>query len=275
MPAARSVVDAWRGGGTDHRDDLAGDVDGPGGLAVLVVDDIDGGLLALQPDHRTSEIRPVRPEKPRGPHHVAGSGQPTEYGPLTRQLGTPVGGARRRNIVFGVRSTRVPGKDVVGRDLHHAGPGRCAARGQAGRSAGVDGQRLLLCRLSVVDSGPGRAVYDHVRAMAGDRVGYRGSISHIQPGPVHPGYRLAQGYQGGYQIGAEHAAAPGDQPPRHGLRCQLAAAPGGGPGTAPGCLSGSHQPRLSAYQRTVASRPWRNGTRGEYPIARRALSLRE
>ena len=51
-------------------------------------------------------------------------------------------------------------------------------------------------------------------------------------------------------IGAEHAACACDQPPGHDTRPDPA-----GAGAAPCRRSGSHQARLSAYQRTVASRP--------------------
>src|ERR1039457_6584974 len=60
LPAAGGVVNARRGGGVDQRDDLPGDVGGPGGLAVLVVDDVDGRPLVLELDHGPDEVRPVR-----------------------------------------------------------------------------------------------------------------------------------------------------------------------------------------------------------------------
>ena len=69
------------------------------------------------------------------------------------------------------------------------------ARGQIGRTAGVDGQRLFLGRLGIVNGGPGRAVDDHIRPAAGDRIGDSGAVGDVQAGPAHPGHRLSAGGQ--------------------------------------------------------------------------------
>ena len=270
LPPAGGVVDARRGGGVDQRDDLAGHVDGPGGLAVLVVHHVDRWPPVLELDHRTDEARPVRPVQPRRPDDKARSGQAVEHGPLAGQLGAPVGGARRRDIVLRIRPAGITCEDIVGRDLHEPGAESRTGRGQVRRAASVDGQRLFLGRLGIVDRGPGRAVDDHIRPAARDRIGDSGGVGHVQAGPVHPGHRLAAGGQDGDHVGAEHAASPGDQPPGHDARPDPA---GAGAGLCR--LSGSHQARLPAYQRTVASRPWRNRTLGAYPMARRVLSSRE
>ena len=74
-----------------------------------------------------------------------------------------------------------------------------------------------------------------------------------RPGPRH---RVA----GGYRARAFAPVHPGDQPPGHDTRPDPAAT-----GAAAPCFSGSHQARLAAYQRTVSSRPWRNGTRARTP----------
>ena len=237
---------------------------------MLVVHHVDRWPLALEPDHRADEARPVRPVQPRRPDDKARFRQAVEHGPLASQLGASVGGARRRDVILRIGSAGVSCEDVVGRDLHQAGARCRAARGQVSRTAGVDGQRLFFGRLGIVHGGPGRAVDDHIRPAAGDGIGDGGGVGHVQAGPVHPGDRLAAVGQDGNHVAAEHAASPGDQPPGHDTRSDPA-----GAGAVPCRLSGSHQARLPAYQSTVASRPWRNGTRGAYPIARRALSSRE
>jgi dTDP-4-dehydrorhamnose 3,5-epimerase len=61
LPAAGGVVDARRRGGADQGEDLHGHVDGPGGLAVLVIHHVDRWPPVLQLDHRADEARPVRP----------------------------------------------------------------------------------------------------------------------------------------------------------------------------------------------------------------------
>ncbi len=118
LPAARDMVDARRGGGMDQRDDLPRHIDGPGGLAVLVVHHVDRRPLALELDHRTDEARPVRPVQPRRPDDIARLGQVVEHDPLAGQLGASVGGARRRDVILGIRPGGIPCEDVVGRDLH-------------------------------------------------------------------------------------------------------------------------------------------------------------
>ena len=75
LPAARGMVDARRGRGMDQRDDLRGDVGGPGGLAVLVVHHVDRRPLVLELDHRADEVRPVRPVQPCRPDHIADPGR--------------------------------------------------------------------------------------------------------------------------------------------------------------------------------------------------------
>ena len=82
LPAARGMVDARRGRGSDQREDLPGYVDGPGRLAMLVVDHVDRRALALEPDHRSGEARPVRPVQPRRPDDKARPGQAVEHGTL-------------------------------------------------------------------------------------------------------------------------------------------------------------------------------------------------
>src|SRR6516225_2602889 len=78
LPAAGGVVDARRGRGAGQRDDLPGHIGGPGGLAVLVVDHVDGWPLVLELDHRAGEARPVRPVQPRRPDDKARPGQAVE-----------------------------------------------------------------------------------------------------------------------------------------------------------------------------------------------------
>ena len=114
LPAACGMVAARRGRGVDQRDDLPGHVDGPGGLAVLIVHHVDRGPLVLQLDHRADEARPVRPVQPRRPDDESRFGQAVEHGPLASQLGASVGGARRRDVILGIRSVSIPGEDVIG-----------------------------------------------------------------------------------------------------------------------------------------------------------------
>src|SRR5947208_747824 len=75
LPAARCMVDAGRGRGMDQRDDLPAHVDGPGGLAVLIVHHVDRRPLVLELDHRADEVRPVRSVQPRRPDDIARAGQ--------------------------------------------------------------------------------------------------------------------------------------------------------------------------------------------------------
>ena len=72
---------------------------------MLVIDDIDSGPLALQPDHRTYEIRAVRSVQPGGPHYIAAVavGDQVEYRPFARELAATVGGARCGRIIFLLR----------------------------------------------------------------------------------------------------------------------------------------------------------------------------
>src|ERR1700677_497651 len=134
LPAAGGMVDARRGRGEHQRDDLAGHVHGPGGLPLLVIHHVDRRPLVFQLDHRADEAGPVCPVEPRRPDDIARPGQPAEHGELASQLGASVGGARRRDVIFGVRLASVPGEDVVGRDLHQAGGESHAARRHAGRT---------------------------------------------------------------------------------------------------------------------------------------------
>jgi hypothetical protein len=117
------VVDARVGPGADQRDDLPGHIGGPGRLAVLIVYDVDGRPLVLKLDHRCDETRPVRSVQPCRPDDIARLRQPVEHGPLAGQLGTSVGGTRRRGVILGVRPGRITGEDVIGRDLYQAGAG--------------------------------------------------------------------------------------------------------------------------------------------------------
>jgi dTDP-4-dehydrorhamnose 3,5-epimerase len=82
LPAAGGVVDARRGRRVDQRDDLPGQVGGPGGLAVLVVDHVDGWPLVLELDHRAGEAPPVGPVEPCRPDDKARPGQAVEHGML-------------------------------------------------------------------------------------------------------------------------------------------------------------------------------------------------
>jgi dTDP-4-dehydrorhamnose 3,5-epimerase len=122
LPAAGGVVDAGPGRRADQRDDLPGHVGGPGGLAALVVHHVDRGPLVGEPDHRLDEVWPVRPVQPRRPDDITRPGQAAEHRTLASQLGPPVGGPRRRDVVLGVRPAGIPGENVVGGDLHQAGP---------------------------------------------------------------------------------------------------------------------------------------------------------
>jgi hypothetical protein len=98
----------------DQRDDLPAHVDGPGGLAVLVIHHVDRWPLVLELDHRADEVGTIRPVQPRCPDDIAQAGQPVEHDPLPGQLGASVGGARRRDVILGILSARIPGEDVVG-----------------------------------------------------------------------------------------------------------------------------------------------------------------
>ena len=216
VPAAGGVVDARRGAGVHKRDDLPGHVGRPGGLAMLVDHHVHVRPLALELDHGTDKTRPVRAVEPRRPDHIGRAGQRGEHGPLAGQLGTPVGGARRGHVVLGIGMAGVPGEDVVGGELYQPGAGSRARRGQVRRAAAVDDKRLLLCCLGIVDRCPGRAVDHHVGPGAPDRVGDGGGVGHVKFCAVQPGHGLAAGGQRGHQVGAEHAARPGDKPPRHG-----------------------------------------------------------
>src|SRR5450755_16512 len=228
----------------DQGDDLPGHVSGQGGLAVLVVDDLDGRPPALQRDHRTGEAAPVRPVQPGCTDHVTRVGQGVEHGSLTGQLGTSIGGPRRRDVLLGIRPLGGPGEDVVGRHLHQTRTAGLAGRGDVGCAATVDRQRLLLVRLGIVDAGPGRAVDDHIRPEGGQGRSDGSGIGHIQAGPVQAGYGLPAAAQDGDQLTAQHAAGPGNQPPDHSARpapcgtASLAAASGPGTSSVDTCTTG-------------------------------------
>ena len=206
--------------------------------------------------------------------HAVRTTSPTRAGGRARPARRPAWCARRRcaarDIVLGIRPASVPGENVVGRDLHQAGPSAAQAAARFGRAAALTGERVFLGRLGVVDRGPGRAVDDHVGQPAGDRIGDGGGVGHVQAGPVHPGHRLTAGGQRGDQVGTEHPASPGDQPPGHDTRPDPA-----GTGAALACLSGSHQDRGCPH--TSARSP--PGPGGTGPAARtpspQALSSRE
>ena len=252
------MVDARTGRRTNQGHDLPGHLGGPGGLAILVVDHVDGRTLALQVDHRAHEARPVRPVQPGRPDYVARPGQAAEHRALGRQLGPPVGGPRRWDVVLSVGPLGGPGEDVVGRRLHQAGLHGRAGGGQIGCAAAVHHQRLLLMCLGVVHGGPGRAVNDHIRAQGGQDVGDGSGVGHVKAGPVQGGHALPAAAQHGDQVTAEHAAGPGHQPPAHDACPASAGAAAPVAGAAPsalGCFSGSHQARLSRYHCTVSARP--------------------
>jgi hypothetical protein len=80
------MVNARSGPRPDQRWDLPGDINRPGRLSTLVIDDIHGRPRALQPDHRAEEVRSVHPVQPGRPHDITGAREQLEHSSLAGQL---------------------------------------------------------------------------------------------------------------------------------------------------------------------------------------------
>ena len=176
LPRRGRVPGAGRRVASTRRHDQLGDVDGPRGLADLVVDDADRAPLA----------RPARAivrgkQEPWAPYSQAvrttrwcsGRGVRTAHSPAA--LVRPYADRGRQRRVLGVRRPRGAVEHVVGAHLDDPAPCRRAARASTPGADRVDPERLVLVGLGVVDRGPGGAV-DH-DVVAGDGLADRAGSS--------------------------------------------------------------------------------------------------
>lgn len=87
--------------------------------------------------------------------------------------------------------------------------------------------------------------------MAAHRVPDRVRVGDVEVGAAGGGDgQVRPGPQHGEQVPPEHPARAGDQDPGH---------------SGPAVFNGSHQARLSRYQRTVSARPRSRSMLGAYP----------
>ncbi len=244
------MVDPARGlarqRGEAEVDQATGQRVGPSGLAVLVVDHVEGVPLGGQLQHGGDEVRPVLPVQPGGPHDVAVLRKQLGDGLFADQLGAPVGVDRTGLGVLAVRLRGVAGQYVVGGDVQQARAGVGAGRREDAYAGAVDGGGGFLGGLGAVHVGPGRAVDD-------DRGTLDGGPDGCRVGDVEVGAAQARGFdagvlQDGQDVLAEHSGGAGDEPAAgsrgRGHFCSAAFA-----------FSGSHQARFSRYQSMVALMP--------------------
>jgi hypothetical protein len=209
------VVDARRRPDLDEGVDLPGDVAAPGGLAALVVDHRRTDPRAGQPEHGADEVGAVRTVEPGGAQHVGGIRQDRERRSLAGQLGPAIDGPWSRNRVFLIRRGRGAVEDVVGGDVHEGRADGGAGGSEVRDRVAVDGERLVLVRLRVIDRRPGRAVHDDVSP--GHRHGLlgRGPVGDVEAVAAERDDGFPGRGQQGDQVGAEHPVRAGDQPPGH------------------------------------------------------------
>ena len=212
-----------------------GEVVDEGGVAVLVVDDVDGPVgpaAFLQPQHGGHEIRCIRLRRPRIHPGRSDDGRPgsrIQHRPLARQLRPAVGGVGGGGVG---RTKRTQGTAVAGlpRAEHvirgHVHQMRALPRAppdQQPRRDGVDRmrRRLALGRLRAIDVRPRRRIDHHVDARQ-RRMRHHGRlVRHIQVRPRHaaqldpppaaerhpPQHRRAQLPRGADHQNARHGAA--------------------------------------------------------------------
>ncbi len=247
------MVDAARGlaveRGLAERDQVAGQRVGPGGLAVLVVDHVEGVAQGGQFQHGGDEVVPVLAVQPCAADDVAVLRQHLGHGLLADQLGAPVGVDRAGRGVLGVRLRGVAGQHVVGGDVEQARTGGGAGLREDAYGCAVDGRCGFLGGLGAVHVRPGGAVDDHRDVLDGGAD--RGRVGDVEVRAPEADGLDAGVLERGQDVLAEHPGGAGDEP----------APCGGVPGVrahfcrAAFAFSGSHQARFSRYQSMVALMP--------------------
>ena len=135
---------------------------------------------------------------------------------LARELGATVGRERVGRVGFDVGSPAGAVEDVVGRNLHELGADPARRARKVPGSGPVDGERRGLLVLGALDVGPGGAVDDRLRPLAGDRGVHGERVADVELGAGEADALVPPLPREGDDVAAEHPAGTGDQQADHG-----------------------------------------------------------
>ena len=123
--------------------------------------------LGGQAQHGFHEVTTVLTHHPAGAkHQVPAAGLP--HGVLARQLGLAIDRQRSSGVGFLVGLRALPGKHIVGREMHQAGAYGLRFFGHHARGHSVDAMRQIGLALRFVHGGVSRGIEDDVGAMGSD-----------------------------------------------------------------------------------------------------------
>ncbi len=163
-----------------------GQIDGVGGVAALVVDDLQLAELPACIHDGLDEVLAVVAVEPRGADDEVAVAELLDV-LLTHELGGAVGadGAGDGGLILRDAAVLTAGEDIVGGDVHQP----CAGLGGGLRQiAGADGIGLegdVMVHLAAVHVGEGGAVDDDIRALAADEVVHHLIVGDVQLRQVH------------------------------------------------------------------------------------------